>query len=109
MTFRADPVGFKSRSVSIAEAPRFASSISNQGVLVRMPFAMRNGSPVPSPVQPEEARRAVSKAALSLSKDRRVITPHLDPQLPLALRDGATSRPSSGRLGNFVALRVRSS
>jgi hypothetical protein len=55
----------------------------------RRPLALREGSPVPSPVQPEEARRAVSKAALILSKDRMVITPHLDPQLPLALRDGA--------------------
>jgi hypothetical protein len=45
----------------------------------RLAFALRDGSPVPSPVQPEEARRAcpeasrraVSKAALNLSKDRK--------------------------------------
>src|SRR3990170_4679688 len=44
LTLRSDPVGFQFLFMSIAEAPRFASSISNQGVLVRMPLSMNRGA-----------------------------------------------------------------
>ena len=45
---RSDPVGFKSRSISITEAPRFASSFSDQGgPLVRMPLALRRAQDRP--------------------------------------------------------------